>query len=150
GVLNQLVVAATWDSQHVCLENTRASVLDDITRWVHDIPECGSNTPFFLSGAAGTGKSSVANSLAAQYDSLGCLGSAFFFDRAIAGRNAPGGLFQSVARELAARDPIIREEVVTALKQDPGLCSADFIRQFAHLICGPCHKAATGSPIVLI
>ncbi|KDQ12001.1 hypothetical protein BOTBODRAFT_92314, partial [Botryobasidium botryosum FD-172 SS1] len=115
GVLSQLAVAATWNSHHVCLENTRASVLDDITRWVHDVPERGPNAPLFLSCGAGTGKSSIANSLAAQYDSLGSLGSTFFFDRAVAGRNAPDGLFKSVARELAARDPIIREAVVAAL-----------------------------------
>jgi len=68
-VLNQLKVVATWDSGHVCLENTRVSVLNDIIQWVHNVPEHGSNTPYFLSGGAGTGKSSVANSLAARYDS---------------------------------------------------------------------------------
>ncbi|KDQ15485.1 hypothetical protein BOTBODRAFT_108786, partial [Botryobasidium botryosum FD-172 SS1] len=150
GVLSQLAAIATWNSHHVCLENTRASVLDDVTRWVHDVPEHGPNAPFFLSGRAGTGKSSVANSLAAQYDSLGSLGSAFFFDRAVAGRNSPGGLFKSVARELAARNPIIREAVVAALKRDPGLLDADFSRQFASLVRDPCYKAATGSPIVMI
>ncbi|KDQ06464.1 hypothetical protein BOTBODRAFT_96524, partial [Botryobasidium botryosum FD-172 SS1] len=139
-----------WNSHHVCLENTRASVLDDITRWVHSVPERGPNIPFFLSGGAGTGKSSVANSLAAQYHGLGSLGSAFCFDRAVAGRNAPDGLFRSVARGLAARDPVIREAIVTALKQDPDLPSADFTRQFASLVRDPCYKAATGSPIVLI
>ncbi|KDQ09846.1 hypothetical protein BOTBODRAFT_36671, partial [Botryobasidium botryosum FD-172 SS1] len=67
GILNQLMAISSWNSHHVCLENTRASVLDDITRWVHDVPEHGPNAPFFLSGGAGTGKSSVANSIAAQY-----------------------------------------------------------------------------------
>jgi hypothetical protein len=50
-----------YDAGHVCLPGTRRQLLDDIVSWVHD-PNGGQL--YWLSGGAGTGKSTVANSIA--------------------------------------------------------------------------------------
>lgn len=149
--MNELKVVATWNSEHACLENTRTAVLQHITRWVYDIPECGPNQPFFISGLAGSGKTAVSNTIAALCYGLGNLGATFFFDRATAGQNNPQLIFRSVARELAAYDPKMEQSVFAALEKDPGLVRTnDLRRQFQCLIRDPCYAAASGGPLVLI
>src|SRR5579859_4063060 len=74
---------AAFDSsinQHkpLCLPETRKAVLKTINEWVtghHD--EC----IFWLNGMAGTGKSTIARTVARTCDSRKQLGASFFFSR---------------------------------------------------------------------
>ena len=55
-------------------------LVDDILGHIHDLrPD--SPCILWLSGPAGTGKSSMANSIAMHMDSLGRLAASFHFDR---------------------------------------------------------------------
>ena len=68
---------ASWNPQHRCLEGTRTSFIDDIDHWVNSSDQ---NTPrlFLVTGVAGSGKSSLAHTIAQRLDERGCLGSSFF------------------------------------------------------------------------
>ena len=75
--------SASFDSyprQHEtgCLEGTRVDLLQQLERWsvAHERPI------FWLSGMAGTGKSTIARTLATRLKSQGLLGGNFFFSRA--------------------------------------------------------------------
>ncbi|KDQ10858.1 hypothetical protein BOTBODRAFT_115211 [Botryobasidium botryosum FD-172 SS1] len=150
-LLNSLVAVATWDPERVCLPSTRTAVLDDIVRWVHETPEEGQpNKPFFLVGVAGSGKSAVAHTLAELFHDIGSLGGSFFFDHANADRNNPSKVFSSIARQLAASDAAIAQEIVEALKKDPSLPNATPRRQFESLFRDPCASTSSGDPLVLI
>src|ERR1700733_10551473 len=94
---------ASWNPQHLCLEGTRTSFIDDIDHWVNSSDQ---NTPrlFLVTGVAGSGKSSLAHTIAQRFDDRGCLGSSFFFDRAVAGKNNTSQLFTTIARDLVAVD----------------------------------------------
>ncbi|KDQ09525.1 hypothetical protein BOTBODRAFT_524644 [Botryobasidium botryosum FD-172 SS1] len=123
-VLNNLHAIGSWDSDRVCLPDTRASVLDHVISWVYSTPDPGHNKPLFITGVAGSGKSSVANTLAQWSYDLGCLGSAFMFDRAHPQQNNSAALFGSVARQLARCDSAIAQSIISVLKDDPSLATA--------------------------
>jgi len=85
-----------WDSSFGCLPGTRTTLLNELLDWVRS----DSQPIFWLSGAAGTGKSSVANTLAEKLDELKLLGAFFRFSRSITGIT-PKELFGSIAFQLA-------------------------------------------------
>ncbi|KDQ15499.1 hypothetical protein BOTBODRAFT_173977 [Botryobasidium botryosum FD-172 SS1] len=151
-VLRELKITAGWDATRTCLPNTRTSVLSSIEEWVFEITDQtrDSNQPFFLTGVAGSGKTSIANTLASKFRDLGCLGSTFFFDHAFDDRNNPRMVFCSVARRLAACDADIKRSIIAALEKDPDLPHADIRRQFSALIREPCCSAPMGRPLVLL
>jgi hypothetical protein len=62
-----------------CLQGTRVDLLDSITDWLHD--EQGESI-YWLSGAAGTGKTTVAKSVANIAQELDFISASFFFSRA--------------------------------------------------------------------
>jgi hypothetical protein len=70
----------SYDNQHAptCLPNTRVELLRDVTAWV-DGPD--QRSVFWLNGTAGTGKSTVARTIASTYHGRGNLGGSFFFSR---------------------------------------------------------------------
>src|SRR5436190_10549170 len=92
---------AKFNSQRVCLPGTRTDIINDITDWVNspDAPRM-----CLLTGVAGSGKSSIANTVAHQFDDLGRLGSSFCFDRSHAADRRPDNLFSTIARNLADLD----------------------------------------------
>ncbi|KDQ09528.1 hypothetical protein BOTBODRAFT_79740, partial [Botryobasidium botryosum FD-172 SS1] len=135
---------------HACLPDTRASVLDHVISWVYSTPDPGHNKPLFITGVAGSGKSSVANTLAQWSYDLGCLGSAFMFDRAHPQQNNPAALFGSVARQLARCDSAIAQSIISVLKDDPSLATAPPGRQFMSLVQAPSRSVSTDSPLLLI
>ncbi|PYH79676.1 hypothetical protein BO82DRAFT_403998 [Aspergillus uvarum CBS 121591] len=59
-----------------CLENTRVQILEGIDHWAND-----RDGPciFWMSGLAGTGKSTIARTVARKYDDEHRLGASFFF-----------------------------------------------------------------------
>jgi hypothetical protein len=74
----------------------------------------------WLSGAAGTGKSSVANSIAEYFHNLGRLGASFRFDRQNARPETPGLLFGNICRQLALFDDQLRAAVLSAIHRGSG------------------------------
>ena len=66
------------DDRPECLENTRKETLDSIHQWVD---ARGYPNVLLLIGAAGTGKSTIATTVAGQYQKRGQLGCHMFFVR---------------------------------------------------------------------
>ncbi|KAF8591398.1 WD40 repeat-like protein [Ramaria rubella] len=103
-----------WDPDHACLPGTRTQLLEDIISWVHD-PD--SERILWLSGAAGTGKSSIANSIAEWFDSIGRLGASFRFNRQTITNETPGQLFGNLCHQLAFYDGQLRNTILSAIHQ---------------------------------
>src|ERR1700722_20310810 len=101
--LNTLPFAkgSSWKSLLLCLPGTRVALLEDIWSWIQSAGDTKSAEIFLLSDLAGTGKSSIAHSVAKRCHDAGRLASSFFFDRDVAKRNGPQNLFTSIARDLA-------------------------------------------------
>jgi len=120
-----------------CLPDTRTDLLQQITGWTTD--QAGKRI-FWLCGKAGTGKSTIARSVAKKLDDDGLFGASFFFKRGRAGRSHAGLLFPTIARQLADLFPAIARAIAASLDQDSLLCDRYLSTQFDRLLLQPLRK----------
>jgi hypothetical protein len=135
-----------WDPDRACLPGTRKQILEDIIDWVHN-PD--SERILWLSGAAGTGKSSIANSVAQQLDALGRLGASFRFDRDVVTSDTPSHLFGNLCHQLACFDDQLRAAVLSAIHRGGGSAMSCRI-QARKLLVEPVRDTEIVGPIVIV
>jgi energy-coupling factor transporter ATP-binding protein EcfA2 len=122
----------------VCLPHTRVELIQQVKDWAND--SAGENI-FWLTGMAGTGKSTIARSLARIFHQEGRLGASFFFKRGGGDRGNDSRLCMTLAAQLALNIPILSREM-TAARDNKSHASLE--SQFKTLICEPLrHTAAT-------
>ena len=146
------VGGAGLDTQKLCLEETRHEILDEITTWINNIED---NTPcvFWLHGNAGTGKSSIAHTIADRFKKLGRLGSCYCFDRNKMAEERHKKIFTTIARDLADRDKQMRCELANVVHLDNSLKNTtDILQQWKELIMKPAKalSEAMVGPIVIV
>src|ERR1700722_10725605 len=141
---------SSWNSLSVCLLGTREALLEDIWTWIQSADDTKSAEIFLLSDLAGTGKSSIAHSVAKRCYDAGLLASSFFFDRDVAERNGPQNLFPSGARGLAPLNRGFSERINLTLENDCSLAWASPSRQFDQLILAPSLIHRFSRPIVIV
>jgi Mrp family chromosome partitioning ATPase len=78
-----------------CLPNTRTALLDEITTWANNK---NGKSIFWLSGMAGTGKSTIARTVAQSFASHGQLGASFFFKKGEGERGNASRFFTTIVR----------------------------------------------------
>jgi hypothetical protein len=142
---------ARYDLDKGCLPRTRDTIIDEINRWVNS-PN-GEDVPciFYLSGVAGSGKSTIAHTIAHQYDQLGRLGSSFCFDRADQANRRPDNLFSTIARDLADLDPQRKRALWLTVKEKRSLRITRAPReQFEKFILVPANEMHTIGPVVIV
>ncbi|KZP14536.1 TPR-like protein [Athelia psychrophila] len=138
---------ASWDPELVCLPGTRTNILSMIRAWSRSLD---SQNVFWLSGVAGSGKSAIAHTIAKMLHEDSLLASSFFFNREFDSRSTTQLLFSTIARDIAARHPIIAADISTALEDDPALPSASLARQFDAFIAQPLRRHKFDQPIVVV
>jgi hypothetical protein len=99
-----------------CLEGTREQLISDIFDWFNNTdPSC--EHVFWLSGLAGTGKSSVARTIANRAQDQGRLAATYFFSRNTAATRAPSAIIPTIVYQLALSllsfRPIICEDIAS-------------------------------------
>ncbi|KAF4453131.1 vegetative incompatibility protein het-e-1 [Fusarium austroafricanum] len=116
------VPTARFDNKEIqesprCHEGTRISILRDIESWINDTKT--SETMLWLFGPAGTGKSTIACTVASQYESEDMLAASYFFRRGSedSDRNGTARLFPTIANQLAVYIPRFRVLLAHSLKQ---------------------------------
>ena len=125
-----------------CLHGTRDAVLQEIEKWV----ESDSASLFWLYGLAGSGKSTIANTIAQRWSQA-----SFFFSRRQLSLRGSRFFFQTIAFQLGSDHPIFKEEISNALK-DRSLLNADRATQLKKLILDPISKvqARFRRPLVIV
>ena len=93
-----------------CLPQTRVAVFEMIDKWIMT----STTFLFWLCGAAGTGKSTIAHSVALKYLSMH-LGASFFFSRDQQERRQITFLFQTIAFQLGNAFPALKMEIAKVL-----------------------------------
>ena len=139
---------AAYDLSVRCLPGTRQDILGKIYDWI-DSKEPGNNV-FWLRGAAGSGKSTIASTVAAELDnesrklrqlSLGAVGATFFCKRGVNTLDQPRLVFPTLAFGLASTCPQFRERIILALTANPDIGeSPSVVNQFQALIVRPLSK----------
>ena len=152
--------ASSWNPTRVCLPCTRVALLEDIWLWITssttpssidmlDSPNANDSAGiFFLTSAAGAGKTSISHSIAQRCQKEGILVSSFFFDRSISGMSSR--LFTTMARDLARLDVGLCREICRAIRLDQSLITAPAIRQFQQLILAPCQRHRVSGILAIV
>lgn len=140
-VLKSLPIAAdapfsAYHRQHdpTCLRNTRVDLLREIYEWIDGE---GSPAIFWLSGLAGTGKSTVAQTVAAEFSAKGRLAGSFFFSRAGGDVSHAGKFVTTLAYQLANFIPALRRKICGALSKRNDITSQSLNDQWQELFLGP-------------
>lgn len=138
---------ASFNEGRICLANTRQNALGRILHWVEDSTACG---VYWLTGVAGSGKSTIAHTVAKLLADRHRLGASFFFDRNDAALSSPHLFCTTIARQLARYSPEIRQAILEAVKRDPGIDSKPLANQMAPLILATVKKAHLTVPLVMV
>ncbi|TDL14915.1 hypothetical protein BD410DRAFT_697414, partial [Rickenella mellea] len=115
-----------------CLSGTREYPLAAVHEWVQ------SPTPplFWLNGLAGTGKTTIAHSVAEYYDERKQLGASFFFSRDQQDRRDTHQVISTIAYQLGKAYPEVGKQIAAAIKNQNPLHS-NSRTQFRQLIVEP-------------
>jgi hypothetical protein len=117
-----------------CLPNTRTELLDDITTWAQNKD---GKPIFWLTGMAGTGKSTIARTVAQSFASRSQLGASFFFKKGEGERGNASRFFTTIASELVVHEPGVVPGIRKALDQDSKIADKPLKDQFEKLILQP-------------
>ncbi|KZP24093.1 hypothetical protein FIBSPDRAFT_822485, partial [Athelia psychrophila] len=134
-----------------CLAGTRKYLLKDIIDWLVT-PTEGKNV-LWLHGAAGLGKSTVANSIAEHFRGRRQQGVFLFFDRNAPLDSTPARVIRTMAYQLAEHNQAIKTAISLAMEKDPQLTSAPLSTQFTSLLMNPLLAASqeiTGPVIIVL
>ena len=142
--LNRLpsAVEAPFNSYHrqheqTCLPNTRVDVLDEIASWADGRDE---RCIFWLNGLAGTGKSTIARTVARKYFEQGRLGASFFFSRGGGDVGHAGKFVTSIAVQLANNVPPLLRGICEAIAKRSDITEQSLQDQWHQLVLGPLSK----------
>jgi hypothetical protein len=139
------------EDQHesVCLNDTRTELLEYISQWIEGDDE---RCIFWLKGMAGTGKSTVARTVARKYHRVLLVGS-FFFSRGGGNRSKADKFVTTLARQLANKDSKAREYIAEAVKNQLDIMDYSLRDQWEHLVAGPLSRLDKHSvpwPVLII
>ena len=118
-----------------CVSGTRAGLLAEIDHWASSQGPC----MFWLSGQAGTGKSTISRTVAQTFKDREELGASFFFKRGEGDCGTAARFFSTITRQFLNTVPEIIPAVSEAIKDDPGISNKPFNDQFEKLLFQPLH-----------
>jgi hypothetical protein len=143
------------------MENTRTQVLDDIMAWARSMSESdAAHTPgrvtnsgsvkriYWLNGMAGTGKSTIARTVARRCHDEGRLGASFFFSRGGGELETARMFVTSIAAQLASKPGLLRKHICDAVAAHPKIATKSLSDQWKELVLRPLSRldAAAGEP----
>ncbi|KAI0329382.1 hypothetical protein GY45DRAFT_1337561 [Cubamyces sp. BRFM 1775] len=150
------VAEALWysgSSVHVqCHENTRMEVLAMLRSWLQPdhphlaqlpspvLPALSNRSILWIHALAGSGKSTIALTVADCWEKAELLGASFFCARD-GNRSNVNCIFRTLAYQLALRFPAFRDQLTKVLEKDPDLYSSHPTRQLEKLIVAPLRAA---------
>ncbi|KAF8532468.1 putative WD-repeat protein [Trichophaea hybrida] len=132
-----------WEHESLCLPDTRVDLLDQIITWSNDSHGA---CIFWLNGIAGTGKSTIARTVAHRWFDQKQLGASFFFSRGLGDLGHAAKLFTTLAAQLAITLPTIIPYVCKAIKENPDIFRRGLGEQWKHLIFKPLSDLNEVSP----
>jgi NACHT domain len=136
--------------REVCTNGTRVKILDDITKWANDRSSTSSRV-FWLTGQAGSGKSTIAYTIAKRFEESGdanqhtVLGGNFLCSRQFQETQAQTRIIPTIAYQLAHKCKSYASALLVADKFDT--VNHDVSSQINGLLVGPWqHSEATRHP----
>ena len=126
----------SYENQHdaKCLPGTREDILRQIKQWGSSMQgEC----MFWLCGRAGTGKSTISQTVAWMFKEQGQLGASFFFKRGEGDCGNAKRFFSTITRQLVTAIPLLTHAVSNAIDDYPDISTKSLKEQFNKLLLQP-------------
>ncbi|GMG35167.1 unnamed protein product [Aspergillus oryzae] len=142
----------SFEDQHEdeCLPGTRTDLLQQVQGWGRS----SDKHLFWLNGMAGTGKSTIARTVARAFEEDGILGASFFFKRGEGDRGSTAKFFSTIVKQLAVHIPQMVPGVRKALGEDPAIPGKSLREQFNKLMLQPLlavkHGEAIDATVIVI
>jgi energy-coupling factor transporter ATP-binding protein EcfA2 len=136
---------AWWNAKDVGLPGTRKDILEAMMRWTLD-PE--DKPIYWLTGVAGSGKSTIASTLAQSLQDR--LGACFFFNRKLNLLNTFDRLITTLARQLSRYNSELATAIALAVQKNEVIGSFPLGHQMHELIVLPMQAVKFPKPVVII
>ena len=139
----------SFKDQHesLCLEGTRVKLRDHITQWAQSPQgEC----IFWLNGMAGTGKSTIARTVAGSFNEGGQLAASFFFKKGESGRGDASLFISTIVKQLMAHSQQLTLAVLGAIQEDRDICKKALREQFKKLLLQPLQSVQPNSTTTMV
>ncbi|EIT74723.1 WD40 repeat protein [Aspergillus oryzae 3.042] len=146
-------------ARETCLVGTQVPLLQLIQDWSNDAQ---GEPILWLQGMAGTGKSTIARTVASAFYNgtslLGqetlpndaCLGGSFFFDHRDEDCRDPRKLFPTLARNLVDVPPEIQQSLCDGIRSHHATHAGSLDGQWKHLIFNPLKMLKTTLPVTIL
>ena len=128
------------------MKGTRGAVLDEIELWTKDFDR---PPIYWLNGLAGTGKSTIAQTIAERTFASGQLGASFFCSRDFLDRSNLQFIFPTLAIQLARKFPEFRSILIPLVQSDPGIIYESLSCQMERLIVQPLTESGISTVIII-
>ncbi|CAE6340765.1 unnamed protein product [Rhizoctonia solani] len=145
---NSVLSAST--NRRTCTEGTRTQVLSELKGWVF---QTDAHAVYWMSGMAGTGKTTIACTFAKWLEQERLLAASFFCTRTSADCRNVTRIIPTVAYQLARYSIPFQSALCKVLGSDPDIGAKDITTQFKHLLIDPLQKVKNDildSPVVVI
>ena len=129
-----------------CLTGTRETLLDEIESWARNFD---ASPIFWLNGAAGSGKSTIARTVAERLFADGSLGASFFCSRDFQDRSNPRFIFPTLTLQLARKYQDFRSTLVPFLRSNPDIGYESLDTQMEWLIATPLKRHDISTIIII-
>jgi hypothetical protein len=132
---------AAFNSKHHetsprCNADTRVDLLHHIEEWSSKGAKC----IFWLSGMAGTGKSTIARTVAHTFSDQKRLGASFFFSRGAGDLGQATKFVSTLACQLATMSPMLKMHICQAIAEQDNIDRQGLRNQWKELILRPILK----------
>ncbi|KAF8695646.1 WD40 repeat-like protein, partial [Rhizoctonia solani] len=138
---------STSTSRRTCTEGTRVSILSELERWV-SAPD--QKAVYWMSGMAGTGKTTIACTFAKWLETEKLLAASFFCTRTSADCRDVTRIVPTVAYQLARYCIPFQSALCDVLGNDPDLGTKDIRTQFERLLVDPLKTIKNDIPSNLV
>ncbi|KAK5997067.1 Vegetative incompatibility HET-E-1-like protein [Cladobotryum mycophilum] len=125
-----------------CLSDTRVEILSEIRTWADREDE---NRMFWLSGMAGTGKSTISLTVAQEYHNKKRLAASFFFTRDGGSLASTKHFAVTIAAQLAEVSPELRTHINASIKSNPRITGLGLYDQWEKLVLEPLARLNLGA-----
>ena len=134
-----------------CTAKTREKILAGLVAWAADT---GDTSIYWLSGKAGTGKTTIAFTFSQILDNLQILGASFFCSHIDTDSSNAKLIFPTLAYELARHSTAASDALLNALEADRNVGHKSMRDQFLNLIVTPTKAASKGvstpRPLIIV
>jgi hypothetical protein len=138
------------DERSICLDGTRVDLLDALRLWTDD---ASSPPVFWLSGHAGSGKTTIAQTYAEELAREYRLGASFFCSRDSSSRSNLKMIFITLAFQLArgkdAASWAYKTTLLRALRDHPNTSSLSLRNQLEYLIIDPAAESGLATVVII-